>query len=115
MFIDSVTANTAAGDANALFTFPSGSVIAGQDNVVTVLQDHMGNDEGTNRESFLKHTRVSTEHGVSLRSEKSDRGIRGFELIGGIGNFSTWKVQGKFGGYQKYGGLSFCRTLHRAR
>ncbi|KAI1789921.1 glycoside hydrolase superfamily [Ganoderma leucocontextum] len=82
VFIDSVTANTAAGDANALFTFPNGSVIAGQDNVVTVLQDHMGNDEGTN--------------------QKSDRGIRGFELIGGVGKFSTWKVQGKFGGYQNF-------------
>ena len=50
VFIDSITANTAAGDANALFTFPNGSVIAGQDNVLTVLQDHMGNDEGMNRE-----------------------------------------------------------------
>lgn len=53
MFIDSVTANTAAGDANALFTFPNGSVVAGQDNVVTVLQDHMGNDEGTNRKCYV--------------------------------------------------------------
>ena len=53
VFIDSVTANTAAGDANALFTFPNGSVVAGQDNVVTVLQDHMGNDEGTNRKCYV--------------------------------------------------------------
>ncbi|PIL34819.1 hypothetical protein GSI_02606 [Ganoderma sinense ZZ0214-1] len=82
VFIDSVTANTAAGDANALFPFPNGSVIAGQDNVVTVLQDHMGNDEGTN--------------------QKSDRGIRGFELVGGVGKFSTWKVQGKLGGYENF-------------
>ncbi|KAM5536272.1 hypothetical protein V8D89_010049 [Ganoderma adspersum] len=81
-FIDSVTANTAAGDANALFTFPNGSVVSGQDNVVTVLQDHMGNDEGTN--------------------QKSDRGIRGFELIGGVAKFSTWKVQGKLGGYENF-------------
>ena len=46
MFINSVTANTADGEASAPFTFPTRSVIAGQDNVLTVLQDHMGNDEG---------------------------------------------------------------------
>ena len=55
MFIDSVTADTAAGDANAVFTFPNGSVIAGEDNVITVLQDHMGNDEGTNRRFAFCH------------------------------------------------------------
>ena len=46
MFINSVTANAADSEANALFTFPNGSVIAGQGNILTVLQDHMGNDEG---------------------------------------------------------------------
>ena len=35
-------------------------------------------------------------------AEKSERGIRGFELYGGVGNFSTWKVQGKLGGYTGY-------------
>ena len=54
MFIDTITANTAAGDANALFAFPEGSVIAGQDNVVTILLDHMGNDEGSNRQHSVK-------------------------------------------------------------
>ena len=60
-----------------MIDFPLDTVLAGQDNVVTVLQDHMGNDEKPN--------------------EKSPRGIRGFQLIGG--NFTTWKVQGKYGGY----------------
>ena len=65
---------------NALFTFPSGSVVEGQDNVITVLQDNMGNDEDSN--------------------EKSARGIAGFQLNGGT--ITTWKVQGKVGGYTKY-------------
>ncbi|KAI0747487.1 glycoside hydrolase superfamily [Fomes fomentarius] len=81
-FIDTIGSIIAQGDANALFPFPNGSVIPAQDNVITVLQDHMGNDEGQN--------------------QKSNRGIRGFELIGGVGKFSTWKVQGKRGGYQNF-------------
>ena len=53
VFIDTIGAITAAGDANGLFTFPERSVNAGADNVVTVLLDHMGNDEGQNRTSDL--------------------------------------------------------------
>ena len=49
IFIDTIGALTPQGDANALFPFPTGSVIPGQDNVLTVLMDHMGNDEGQNR------------------------------------------------------------------
>lgn len=37
-----------ADETNTLFTFPQGSVITGKDNVVTVLQDNMGNDEDSN-------------------------------------------------------------------
>lgn len=59
---------------------------------MTVLQDHMGNDEGQN--------------------QKSDRGIRGFELVGGVGKFSIWKVQGKLGGYTKYVPRSFSDMRH---
>ena len=36
---------------------------------------------------------------LTVFPEKSDRGIRGYELIGGVGEFSTWKIQGKLGGY----------------
>ena len=64
---------------NAAFPFPNGSVIPGQDNVLTVVQDNMGNDEDSD--------------------EKSPRGIAGFALNGGT--FGTWKVQGKVGGYTK--------------
>ena len=52
VFIDTVGALTPQGDANALFPFPEGSVIPGKDNVLTVLMDHMGNDEGQNREYY---------------------------------------------------------------
>ncbi|TCD66865.1 hypothetical protein EIP91_000819 [Steccherinum ochraceum] len=63
--------------ANGVFTFPQGSVRVGHDNVITVIQDNMGNDEDDN--------------------EKSPRGIPGFKLNGG--NITEWKVQGKLGGY----------------
>ena len=59
-FIDTISAITAAGDANATFVFPNGSVVPGQDNVVTVLQDHMGNDEGSNRASICSLCCVSS-------------------------------------------------------
>ena len=49
VFIDTVSSLTAVGDVNATFTFPKGSIVPGQDNVITVLQDHMGNNEGTDR------------------------------------------------------------------
>ena len=74
--------------ANKLFTFPDGSVLVGQDNVVTVLQDNMGLDEDDN--------------------VKSTRGIAGFDLVGG-GNFTTWRVQGKLGGYKRCAELSLVR------
>ncbi|KAI0352573.1 hypothetical protein OH77DRAFT_1523159 [Trametes cingulata] len=64
-------------EANANFTFPPGSVRVGEDNVLTVLMDHMGNDNDPNLQS--------------------PRGITGFRLDGG--NFSSWKVQGNLGGF----------------
>ncbi|KAM5536286.1 hypothetical protein V8D89_010063 [Ganoderma adspersum] len=67
-------------NVNALFPFPDGSVIPGQDNVVTVIQDNMGHEE--------------------YPHEKSARGIAGFDLVGGA--FTTWKVQGKLGGYTNF-------------
>ncbi|PCH40579.1 glycoside hydrolase family 35 protein [Wolfiporia cocos MD-104 SS10] len=63
-----------------VYTFPEGSVRVGEDNVITVIQDGMGNDESPN--------------------EKSPRGIPGFQL--NSGNFTEWRVQGKLGGYTAY-------------
>ncbi|RDX44153.1 hypothetical protein OH76DRAFT_1487358 [Lentinus brumalis] len=77
-FIDTV--HNGNDHVSATFTFPAGSVITGQDNVITVLQDNQGNDEDSN--------------------EKSARGIAGFLLNGG--NITTWKVQGKVGGYTNF-------------
>ena len=78
-FLSTVFDLSAAGETNAFFSFPASALRPGEDNVLTILQDHMGNDEGQN--------------------QKSDRGIRGLALVGGAANFSTWKVQGKYGGY----------------
>ena len=39
---------------------------------------------------------------ASTNAPKSPRGVRGFALDSG--SFSTWKVQGKVGGYKKYVG-----------
>ncbi|GJF00021.1 glycoside hydrolase family 35 protein [Phanerochaete sordida] len=65
---------------NTLFKFPSGAVKTGKDNVITVIVDSSGNDEDP--------------------TERSPRGISGFLLNGG--NFTTWKVQGKLGGYTNF-------------
>ncbi|KAM5541244.1 hypothetical protein V8D89_005173 [Ganoderma adspersum] len=78
-FISTVTSST--DHVNALFPFPEGVVVPGQDNVVTVIQENMGNDEQANI--------------------KPARGIAGFELNGN-GTFTTWKVQGKLGGYTDF-------------
>jgi len=63
------------------FTFPAGSVRAG-DNVITIVQDNMGLNE---------------TNGGNPDTSKSPRGVRGFKL--NSGSFGPWKVQGKVGGY----------------
>ncbi|KAI0790298.1 glycoside hydrolase superfamily [Irpex lacteus] len=84
VFINSHFINTTSSlssqQTNGIFTLPSDSVKVGQDNIVTVVQDHMGNDESP--------------------TERSPRGIPGFALTGG--NVTTWKVQGKLGGYTNF-------------
>ncbi|TFK90360.1 glycoside hydrolase family 35 protein [Polyporus arcularius HHB13444] len=74
------TVSSSADHVNALFPFPSGSVEVGEDNVITVVQENMGNDEQSNI--------------------KPARGIAGFQL--NTGNITTWRVQGKLGGYTAY-------------
>ncbi|KAG6845067.1 hypothetical protein H0H87_001129 [Tephrocybe sp. NHM501043] len=64
------------------FTFPPGALLPGKDNVITIVQDNMGLNETS---------------GSNPDSSKSPRGVRGFKLDSG--NFTTWKVQGKVGGY----------------
>ncbi|KAI0059604.1 glycoside hydrolase family 35 protein [Artomyces pyxidatus] len=71
-------------ETDQVFSFPNGSVSVGQDNVITIVQDNMG----------LNETQGSPE------TSKSPRGVRGFKLNNGT--FSTWKVQGKIGGYTDF-------------
>ncbi|QRV78064.1 glycoside hydrolase family 35 protein [Ceratobasidium sp. AG-Ba] len=62
---------------NATYAFPAGVVIPGKPNVVTVVIDHMGLDEDWHsRDEF-----------------KAPRGIRGYELQGGV-DFTSWKLTG---------------------
>ncbi|KAF8994482.1 glycoside hydrolase family 35 protein [Cyathus striatus] len=68
------------------FILPPGALLPGKDNVITVVQDNMGLNE--------------TGGANGLNSPKSPRGIRGFKLD--TGNFTTWKVQGKVGGYENF-------------
>ncbi|KAI0693625.1 glycoside hydrolase superfamily [Cerioporus squamosus] len=74
------TVSSSADHVNALLPFPNGSVAVGGDNVITVVQENMGNDEQSNI--------------------KPARGIAGFQLSSG--NITTWRVQGKAGGYTNY-------------
>jgi len=74
-------------ERNETFIFPTSSVVAG-DNVLTVIIDNMGFDES---ESWGPQ---------KFDSAKSARGIRHYELIGG--KFSSWRVQGKLGGFTGY-------------
>lgn len=72
-------------EVNNTFIFPTGAVKLGQDNVITVVQDNMGLDEAEDDDN---------------QSIKSPRGIRGYRL--NKGSFTSWKVQGKVGGYAGY-------------
>ena len=40
-----------------------------------------------------------TRYAANADTSKNPRGIRGFKLD--VGDFTTWKVQGKIGGYMK--------------
>ncbi|KAH9480337.1 putative beta-galactosidase C [Psilocybe cubensis] len=67
------------------FIFPSGALVPGKDNIITVVQDNMGLNE---------------TQGSNTDSSKAPRGIRGFALDGNT--FGEWKVQGKIGGYKNF-------------
>ncbi|KIJ53974.1 glycoside hydrolase family 35 protein [Sphaerobolus stellatus SS14] len=77
--------NSTPNTTNEVFVFPSGSVRVSQDNIITVVQDNMGLDESNS---------------TTADASKSQRGISGVQL--NTGNFTTWKVQGKLGGYKNY-------------
>ncbi|PRP78092.1 hypothetical protein PROFUN_11604 [Planoprotostelium fungivorum] len=71
---------------NAMFQIPPSSLQVGEDNVITVLQDHMGLYESGQK--------------AGLNDPKYPYGLVGYELQGG--NFSYWKVQGNLGGFSDF-------------
>ena len=60
----------------------------------------MGNDEDPTGKYCIRSTSCTKPGSNMISLERSPRGIPGFALTGG--NFTTWKVQGKLGGYTKY-------------
>ena len=87
------------------FTFPSGSLHVGEDNVITIVQDNMGlNETGCEwalSAYLLGGRRFPSDPSLaSTNAPKSPRGVRGFKLD--TGTFGEWKVQGKIGGYAKF-------------
>ncbi|KIJ54226.1 glycoside hydrolase family 35 protein [Sphaerobolus stellatus SS14] len=63
-----------------VWPIPNNTLVVGEDNVLTVFQDHMGIVE------------------TSTNSGKEPRGIRGYAILGGNTTFTTWKLQGNLGG-----------------
>ncbi|EIM81441.1 uncharacterized protein STEHIDRAFT_66589 [Stereum hirsutum FP-91666 SS1] len=82
---NSTNNNNIIGETDEVFYFPEDALVEGQDNVITIVQDNMGLEE--------------TE-GKTTDSSRSPRGVRGFRL--NSGNFTSWKVQGKIGGYNNF-------------
>ncbi|KAG8906903.1 hypothetical protein FRB99_005786 [Tulasnella sp. 403] len=74
-------------ETDEVYEFPDGCLEVGKDNVVTVVQDNMGIEE--------------TWNSWDTDGSRSPRGIRGYQLLPG-GDFDSWKVQGKIGGYWNF-------------
>ncbi|TRM65792.1 glycoside hydrolase family 35 protein [Schizophyllum amplum] len=88
---NSTNNNNVVDETDLVYELPESVLRAGEDNVITVVQDNMGLDEtGENPETGEEDPNLS----------KGPRGIRGFSLS--TGSFGKWKVQGKIGGYKDY-------------
>ncbi|KAK7030467.1 hypothetical protein VNI00_014053 [Paramarasmius palmivorus] len=81
---NSTNNNNNIEETDEVYAFPEGAVKEGADNVITIVQDNMGLDEAEENSNSMK----------------SPRGVRGFQLNNGT--FSSWKVQGKVGGYTSF-------------
>ncbi|KZT69507.1 glycoside hydrolase family 35 protein [Daedalea quercina L-15889] len=95
-FLDS-TWSTDDEQTTQVYTFPEGSVLVGQDNVILVVQ--VSEDIRHASPCYILHTAVAYAQ-TTLTTEKSPRGIPGYQL--NTGNFTEWRVQGKLGGYTAY-------------
>lgn len=97
VFLGSSQGNSTVSQTSVTWSIPNGTLAVGKDNVLVVLQDHMGLVE------------------TSSNGGKEPRGIRGYSIIGGSTPFSLWKLAGhlggsgnnpdKFRGYLNEGGL----------
>ncbi|KAJ4469138.1 glycoside hydrolase family 35 protein [Lentinula lateritia] len=79
-FLGSSQGNASVSLSTNAWPFPDGALKVGADNVLVVLQDHMGLSE------------------TSTNGGKEPRGIRGYSLIGGNTSFTSWRLQGNQGG-----------------
>lgn len=77
-FLGSTLGNTSLSETNATLLFGNATFETKGENVLFIIQDHMGHDETT---------------GVL-----NPRGILNATLLGGSGTFTSWKVAGKAGG-----------------
>ncbi|KAF9269213.1 glycoside hydrolase family 35 protein [Marasmius fiardii PR-910] len=80
VFLGSAQGSSTVSSSTNVWTFPSGSLKAGGENVIVVVQDHTG------------ITETNTNGG------KEPRGIRGYSLVGGNTVITSWKIQGNQGG-----------------
>ncbi|TFK71435.1 glycoside hydrolase family 35 protein [Pluteus cervinus] len=80
VFLGSSQGNSSISMTSNNWTIPTNTLRVGRDNVFTVLMDHTGIVE------------------TSTSSGKEPRGLRGYSIIGGNTTFSSWKLQGNYGG-----------------
>ncbi|KAH7924781.1 glycoside hydrolase family 35 protein [Leucogyrophana mollusca] len=80
VFLGSSQGNLTVSYTSTLWEIPNDALRVGEDNVLVIIQDHMGIDE------------------TSTNSGKEPRGIRGYGIVGGNTSFSYWKLQGNYGG-----------------
>lgn len=73
--------NSTVSLSTNVWTIPPNVLKLGsEDNVLVVVQDHMGISE------------------TSTNGGKEPRGIRGYSITGGTATFTSWKLQGNYGG-----------------
>ncbi|KAI0074511.1 glycoside hydrolase family 35 protein [Panus rudis PR-1116 ss-1] len=85
VFLGSVQGNSTASQSTDEWNVPASTLKVGDDNVLVVIQDHMGIVE------------------TSTNGGKEPRGLRGYAILNGNSTtnpttFSHWKIQGNLGG-----------------
>ncbi|KAL0954023.1 hypothetical protein HGRIS_005178 [Hohenbuehelia grisea] len=80
VFLGSNQGNATISLTSDSWGIPKDTLRIGQDNVLVILQDHMGISE------------------TNTNGGKEPRGIRGYALVGGNTKFSQWRLQGNQGG-----------------